>query len=158
MSLQSAHSFLEEAGKTLRDRAALRDAPKGERSMARTVAIFNAWTASNLSEQDGWRFMIALKQAREIQGKFNRDDYVDLAAYSGLLGENQSLSRSAPAAEDNFQKHLWPKVAPLPMLLRAEDVVVPDSPTLSEGPLFEQDKCVGVPFGAVSLGAALNEE
>ncbi|HET8685156.1 MAG TPA: DUF6378 domain-containing protein [Methanosarcina sp.] len=86
----SAHGFLEEASETMKARAKLRDAEGGERSMARTVAIFNAWTGNNLSEEDGWRFMIALKQAREIQGKFNRDDYVDMAAYTGLLGECES--------------------------------------------------------------------
>lgn len=71
----------------MRDRAAQRDTQNGERSMARAVAIFNAWTDYKLTEEDGWRFMIALKQAREIQGNFNGDDYEDLTAYGGLLGE-----------------------------------------------------------------------
>lgn len=84
-----AHEFLDEAVETMRRRAAQRDAEQ-ERSMAKTVAIFNAWTGGNMTEADGWRFMICLKQAREIQGKFHRDDYVDLSAYAGLLGEHLS--------------------------------------------------------------------
>jgi hypothetical protein len=85
-----AHAFLEESVNVMKQRAALRDAPGGERSMAKTVAIFNAWTGNTLSVEDGWRFMIALKQAREIQGSFNADDYTDAAAYFGLLGEEES--------------------------------------------------------------------
>lgn len=86
-----AASFLEDAVATMRARAVQRDAVgSGERSMARAVTIFNAWTDNKLSTEDGWRFMIALKQAREIQGKYNEDDYVDAAAYFGLLGEEES--------------------------------------------------------------------
>ena len=91
--MKPAHTILQEGVDTLAARAKLRDAAGGERSMARTVAIFNAWTGGNMSEQDGWRFMIALKQAREVQGKFNLDDYVDMASYAALLGENQSIVR-----------------------------------------------------------------
>ena len=85
-----AHTFLEESVSVMKQRAALRDAPGGERSMEKTVAIFNAWTGSSMSIEDGWRFMIALKQAREVQGKFNADDYIDGAAYFALLGEDES--------------------------------------------------------------------
>lgn len=107
MTIDSAHSFLEEASNTMKARAQLRDAQGGERSMARTVAIFNAWTGNTISEDDGWRFMIALKQAREVQGKYNRDDYVDLSAYCGLLGEYESGSRPHPSA-----KVVFPQIDP----------------------------------------------
>lgn len=59
----------------------------GERSMEATIAIFKAWTGIELSEQDGWRFMIALKMARSLTGKPKLDTYVDMAGYVGLLGE-----------------------------------------------------------------------
>ena len=49
-----------------------------------------------MSEEDGWRFMIALKQAREIQGDFHKDDYQDLVNYSALLGECASDSGNVP--------------------------------------------------------------
>jgi hypothetical protein len=85
-----AVQFLTAAGDAMRARARLRDTPNGERSIEKTVAIFNAWTGNNLSPEDGWRFLIALKQAREIQGFFNDDDYTDMAAYAALLGEEES--------------------------------------------------------------------
>ena len=94
-AIKHAPDFLEDAVKTMRQRAALRDAPAtGERSMAKTVAIFNAWTGGSMSVQDGWRFMIALKQAREVQGFYNEDDYVDGAAYVALLGEEESGNKT----------------------------------------------------------------
>lgn len=89
-AIEAAHTFLEEGAKVLAARAQLRDSAGGERSMATTVAIFNAWTGLGLSVEDGWRFMIALKQAREIQGTYHRDDYVDGANYFALLGEEES--------------------------------------------------------------------
>lgn len=68
-----------------------RDSPGGERSMQKACDIFKAWTGIKLNEEDGWRFMICLKQAREIQGKFNVDDYVDIAGYSSLLAESEGI-------------------------------------------------------------------
>ena len=68
------------------DRAAGRD-DGGERSMARTVRIFNAAAGRNLAERDGWLGMICLKIARAQQGEPRADDYIDLAGYAGLLGE-----------------------------------------------------------------------
>ena len=84
-----AIALLREALNTLVERGKRRDNTEGqgERSMEKAVAIFNAWTGSSMDEEDGWRFMICLKQAREIQGNFHRDDCVDLVGYSSLLGE-----------------------------------------------------------------------
>ena len=82
-----ADDIMEEGREAITDRAKTRDQPTGERSMARCVAIFNAWTNHKLSEADGWRLMISLKQAREIQGEPHRDDYVDMSSYPALLGE-----------------------------------------------------------------------
>jgi hypothetical protein len=87
----SARELLQTGLVVLKQRAETRDASQGERSMAKAVAIFNAWTGNTLSEEDGWRFMISLKQAREIQGKFHADDYVDGANYFALLGECESM-------------------------------------------------------------------
>lgn len=91
-SPHSASKILETGSETLTQRAKLRDSTStGERSMARAVAIFNAWqgdTGDHLTEEEGWRFMIALKQARMAGGRFHLDDYVDLASYSALLGEH----------------------------------------------------------------------
>ncbi len=87
---ERAHTFLEEGAKQMAARAQLRDQPKGERSMANIVKTFNALAGKDLTEAEGWEFMILLKMVRGRQGKYNRDDYVDGAAYFGLLGECES--------------------------------------------------------------------
>lgn len=97
---QSAHEFLQIALCALDDRAALRDAA-GERSMARTVAMFNALTDRRLSEDEGWLFMCCLKLARDRQGGFNADDMVDLAGYAALLGECRSSTRECRPCESS---------------------------------------------------------
>lgn len=89
--------ILTEAATTLRQRGVDYDGKGyqgGERSMAHTVAIFEAWTGISLSEADGWRFMMALKMARSLTGKPKLDTYVDLAGYAGLLGECHLNSRA----------------------------------------------------------------
>jgi len=83
----TAHEFLERGVKHMRDRAVQRDSDAGERSMARAVAAFNAQEGTNLTEAQGWRFMIQLKYARAVNGVFVADDYEDMAAYAGLAGE-----------------------------------------------------------------------
>lgn len=85
----TAESIIHEAAQTVAGRAADRDNGR-ERSMARAVAIFNATTGSNLCESDGWAFMLCLKMARAFnpeKADFNKDHFVDLAGYAGLLGE-----------------------------------------------------------------------
>jgi hypothetical protein len=83
----TAASILDEAQKQMVQRGQLRDQPSGERSMEKIIATFNALTGHKLTEAEGWEFMILLKLVRGRQGKFNKDDYVDAGAYSGLLGE-----------------------------------------------------------------------
>ena len=83
----TAPDFLERGAQHMRDRAAQRDKPDGERSMARAVAAFNAQEGTNLTEEQGWRFMIQLKYSRACAGVFVADDYEDMAAYAGLAGE-----------------------------------------------------------------------
>ena len=90
-----AHEYLLTASSALEDRAKLRDSEGGERSMAATVEAFNAVRGKNLSEEDGWAFMVLLKLVRSSQGQYHADDYVDGAAYFGLLGE-AAQSREAP--------------------------------------------------------------
>lgn len=71
----------------IEQRAVQRDLRDGERSMARTVAAFNALTGGSLSERDGWIFMVALKAAHATAGGHQLDDYTDGAAYFALAGE-----------------------------------------------------------------------
>lgn len=99
--VKHAYTFLDTAAKEMKDRAAQRDVQNhtntgksGERSMKSTVDAFNALTGHNLTEEEGWEFMILLKLVRGRQGDFRADDYVDAAAYSALLGECASKTRN----------------------------------------------------------------
>ena len=84
----SAIDFLNEAASAIGDRASQRDTGS-ERSMARTVATFSALTGHQLSERDGWIFMVILKLSRAQGGQREiMDDYVDGAAYIALAGES----------------------------------------------------------------------
>ncbi|WP_205954897.1 DUF6378 domain-containing protein [Pseudoxanthomonas winnipegensis] len=82
-----AETILRNAAAAIEQRAAQRDLQDGERSMARTVAAFNALTGGSLSERDGWLFMAVLKAARATAGAHQLDDYTDGAAYFALAGE-----------------------------------------------------------------------
>ena len=85
----TAVDILHRAAGHIEDRAAQRDQAQGERSMARTVAAFNALTGHQLSERDGWLFMVALKAARACCTPTGQpDDYEDLSAYGALAGES----------------------------------------------------------------------
>jgi Domain of unknown function (DUF6378) len=87
--------------RTIEARGALRDTGQ-ERSMARTVASFNALTGHQLTEVHGWTFMVLLKLAREQSGH-DADNWVDAAGYVGLAGEcatsglSPSNERAGPA-------------------------------------------------------------
>lgn len=94
--LASADSFLRTAAATIQDRGVQRDTSaegaQQERSMAATVAAFNALEGTSLTERQGWAFMQVLKLARSAasarNGQFNADDFVDGAAYAALAGES----------------------------------------------------------------------
>jgi len=68
-----ASAILTEAAETIKGRAAERDVEQ-ERSMATTVKLFNEITHYDLTEYEGWMFMVCLKLARNRQGSmiFNR--------------------------------------------------------------------------------------
>lgn len=55
--------------------------------MSRAVGAFNALKGTNMSETDGWLFMVLLKMSRAQQGKYHSDDYLDIVGYSALLAE-----------------------------------------------------------------------
>ncbi len=65
-----------------------RDAPDGERTMGKIISAFNILEGTELTETQGWRFMVVLKLARAVNGALNIDDYVDMASYSSLAGES----------------------------------------------------------------------
>lgn len=83
----AAPDLLRAAGQTLEQRGTDYDQPQGERSMAACVRIYNAVTGQQMTERQGWMFMVALKLARSMKGAPKADTYIDMAAYAALLGE-----------------------------------------------------------------------
>ena len=82
----TAPDIMKEGMQAMLDRASERDT-EGERSMGATVKSFNAMYGLDLTEEQGWMFMVFLKAARAKGGDFRKDDYVDGAAYFALAGE-----------------------------------------------------------------------
>lgn len=85
-----AHEILNQAQTEMQDRAKTYDKPAGERSMGACVAAFEAVTGLRVTVEQGWLFMCLLKAVRSQQGAYRADNYVDLAAYAGLMGEAAS--------------------------------------------------------------------
>jgi len=90
--------ILEKANDTINQRAAIRDTPR-ERSMKGTVEAFNALYGTNLTESQGWQFMVLLKIKRGAQGIYREDDFIDQAAYSSLAAE----AKKAESYDDNLK-------------------------------------------------------
>lgn len=85
---KSATELLEAAASHMRARAVTYDSPQGERSMAATVAAFNAITGKRLSEHEGWLMMMCLKMVRGQQSPVPHPDSAeDLVAYASLFAE-----------------------------------------------------------------------
>lgn len=83
-----AHEVLEKAAQHMRDRAATYDTPGGERSMEKTVLVFNTFHGTTLTEAQGWHFMKILKEVRLFTREaFHADSAEDMTAYSALLAE-----------------------------------------------------------------------
>jgi hypothetical protein len=84
----SAQDMLNAALKHQQDRASTYDKPQGERSMAATVAAFNAVTGKSLAESEGWLLMALLKMVRDhATPGGHRDSCEDMVSYAALHGE-----------------------------------------------------------------------
>lgn len=87
----TAPQLLEKAASHMRDRAATYDSPEGERSMAKTVAAFNAITGRDLTETEGWLLLQVLKEVRLFQRPgYHADSAEDCIAYAALKAESKS--------------------------------------------------------------------
>lgn len=84
--MPDAVEILQQGINAIKDRAASRDT-ETERSMAKTVQLFNTLYGKNLTESQGWMFMALLKMVRASQGAFRLDDYVDMGPYCAFAGE-----------------------------------------------------------------------
>lgn len=93
MKNSKASDTLRAAAQHMEDRAQTYDSPDGERSMSKTVDMFNTLTGGAMSEEEGWLFMSILKMVRSQQGAYKADNYEDGAAYFGLACEAAATSR-----------------------------------------------------------------
>jgi len=91
--LLTAGSILQTAAKHMEERAATYDQQGGERSIGKTVAMFNTLTEHGLTEEQGWLFMTCLKMVRAQAGRYRADSYEDGAAYFALAGESAAQER-----------------------------------------------------------------
>ena len=84
-----ADEILQIANEAIAQRGVMYDSTgqQQERSMGKVVAMFNALTGHELTNEQGWKFMCLLKLARSEQGEFSLDSFIDLAAYAALAGE-----------------------------------------------------------------------
>ena len=99
---QAAQDVLRKAADTIDARATERGEVQ-ERSMARTVAMFNAHWDTNLTEQQGWSFMQHLKAARNRSGHRD-DDLLDKTAYAALEAECVFQSNNQTEDTTHFKK------------------------------------------------------
>ena len=87
------------ARETMVERGKTYDPSGGEeRSMPRIVAAFNALTGHNLTETDGWQFMLLLKLVRGRVTPGHADSALDSVAYAALAGESSLRTPRPPAA------------------------------------------------------------
>ena len=92
-AIPTAPQILKTAIGHMEERAATYDQPQGERSMGKTVAMFNTLTEGKLTEEQGWLFMACLKMVRAQAGRYRADSYEDGAAYFALAGESAAQER-----------------------------------------------------------------
>lgn len=84
--MKTAHQYLQQSIEILETRSTERDTDT-ERSMKKCVEAFNMLTSSNMSETEGWLFMLLLKISRSRGGCYKEDDYLDLIGYAALTAE-----------------------------------------------------------------------
>lgn len=89
-----AHEILDAASQHLIDRAKTYDKPEGERSMEKTIQMFNLLTNNTLTTEQGWLLMACLKMVRAQSGGYRADSYEDGSAYFALAGESAAIDRN----------------------------------------------------------------
>lgn len=85
--------LLKLAANTIVARGAKRDSGS-ERSMERIVKVFSALTDHEITEEEGWLFMVVLKLCRERTGS-DMDNWVDGAAYMALAAEAVARNKAS---------------------------------------------------------------
>lgn len=96
-----ASDVLDKAASHMKARASTYDKPEGERSMLQTVAVFNAFHGTRLTEAQGWHFMQVLKDVRLFtRAGYHADSAEDGVAYAALKAEAKA-AEVQQAANDN---------------------------------------------------------
>jgi hypothetical protein len=99
-----AEEILTKAAGHLADRAKTYDRPQGERSMEKTVQMFNTLAGTQLTTEQGWLFMVILKMVRSQQGDYKADNYEDGAAYFALAGERTSGPKKRDECYESYPR------------------------------------------------------
>lgn len=88
-TVKSPSDWLREAANTLDERGKQYDSTGSERSMEKTVTIFNMLTGNSLTTAEGWQFMKVLKDVRLWSNTdvAHADSIVDNLGYTALLAE-----------------------------------------------------------------------
>lgn len=88
-TVKTPSDWLREAADTLDERGKQYDSTGSERSMEKTVTIFNMLTGNSLTTAEGWQFMKVLKDVRLWSNTdvTHVDSIVDNLGYTALLAE-----------------------------------------------------------------------
>ncbi len=87
-----AYDFLKESSDILTERGVEYDTSNdpsgGERSMGKTVNVFNIITGKDLTEAEGWLLVQLLKDVRQwTKQEFHEDSALDCISYAALKAE-----------------------------------------------------------------------
>ena len=89
--MKKAIEYLQEAVAVQEERGKVYEGGDQERSMAKIVAAFNAATGKQLTEREGWLFMVMLKAVRAMaREEHHEDSWLDLVSYAALAAECSS--------------------------------------------------------------------
>ncbi len=96
----NAQDLLHKAASHMVKRAEQYDQQDGERSVPALVKAFNAITGHELSDADGWLFLVLLKlvRAQTAKGEAAIDSAEDAVAYAALFGEAKLIGLRNSAA------------------------------------------------------------
>lgn len=101
-SPKTPSDYLRQAADTLDERGKQYDSSGSERSMEKTVTIFNMLTDNSLTTAEGWQFMKILKDVRLWSNTdvAHVDSIVDNLGYTALLAE-ETISLGGKLKETN---------------------------------------------------------
>ena len=89
--MKSSTDYLKQAAAIQEQRGKDYDTEDGERSMAAVVEAFNALFGHNITETQGWQFMVLLKIRRlDSSPGHHEDSAADQVSYSALAAESSA--------------------------------------------------------------------